>query len=145
MIWREELAWCAGFYDGEGNSGLTSQGYPRLSIGQTEISTLERFQRATRTGTIYGPYEKKRPGWAAVYMYIANGSQEVQATAVMLWPFLSQPKRDQLTSTLILGKRSNIDRCRANLHRISDVGRIDNRCAACYRIKHPNTKQRLMP
>lgn len=145
MSWREELAWCAGFYDGEGNSGLTTQSYPRLSIGQTEISTLERFQKATRVGAIYGPYKRPQQGWSSIYMYVANGSQEVQAVGAMLWEFLSQPKRDQLTNTLVLGKRTNRTRCRANLHVIDEVGRIDKRCGGCYKMKHPNTKMRVGP
>lgn len=139
-IWREELAWSAGFYDGEGNSGLTTQGYPRISIGQIERTTLDRFRTATNVGTIYGPYARSREEWNDIYMYIAKGFQEVQAVAVMLWPFLSEPKRAQLMETLTTCKKSNVLRCRSNLHVIDEVGRIDNRCASCYRMKHPRTK-----
>ena len=141
MTWREELAWCAGFYDGEGNSGLTTQKYPRISVGQTEITTLERFHIATGVGKIYGPYVRRKDHWSPIYMYIAKGSEEVQAVAAMLWEFLSQPKRLQLTETLTTCKRSNIGRCKANLHTIAEVGRIDKRCAACYLIKHPYSTQ----
>ena len=139
MTWREDLAWTAGFFDGEGNSGVTTQNYPRVCVGQTERTTLDRMVKVLGVGKVYGPYAKNRDGWSDMYMYIAQGWEQSQAVAAMLWPFLSEPKKAQFTRTLTSCTKTTVGRCRAKLHNIEQVGRIDNRCAACYRAKHPNT------
>lgn len=143
---REELAWAAGFYDGEGSTTLTSQGYPRMNIGQvwSNRRTLERFREAVGLGVLYGPYDKRtelRPNNKPQGMLSIIGFEEVQATVVMLWPFLDLDKRNQAKKVLLTCiKASQNGRCRSNKHIITDVGRIDNRCAECYKLKHPKTR-----
>lgn len=50
-----ELAWAAGFFDGEGCITL-SRGIPVVSIAQVERTPLERFMNAVELGRINGPY-----------------------------------------------------------------------------------------
>lgn len=58
---REELAWAAGFFDGEGCFSYSKSGqYVCVSIGQTVREPLERFKLAVGLGVIYGPYSSDR-------------------------------------------------------------------------------------
>lgn len=103
---REELAWAAGWFDGEGCIGLYSQG-PRnstiqrlsLSIAQAESRfNLDRFKQAVGgVGVVGGPYHR---GHKPVYRYNAVGFRSVQAVGAMLWFKLGAPKRLQVSKSL---------------------------------------------
>jgi hypothetical protein len=102
---REELAWAAGFFDGEGSfSWTTPAAFGCAVINQTNRESLERFKRAVAgLGKIYGPYEprhkdrwSRKPQWA----FRAHRREHVQAIAVMLWFKLGPIKRRQAVSVL---------------------------------------------
>lgn len=102
---REELAWAAGFFDGEGCSWVDrpnknqgyNRGHLRLKIQQVEKDTLMRFQKALNgLGTVRGPYgpyknSKSQP----IHEWAADNFEHVQAAIAMMWTFLSPPKREQ--------------------------------------------------
>ena len=73
---KTELAWAAGFLEGEGYIGATESSNgtrqfrsPRLvvSIHQVDIRSLERFKAAVEVGNIAGPYwygdDRRQPYW----------------------------------------------------------------------------------
>lgn len=85
---REELAWAAGFFDGEGNirayiDKRSEEYYLQIQIGQVlddyifdhpYCEVLEKFKDAVQLGRINGPYEyKSRPRKQPVLQYSANG------------------------------------------------------------------------
>ena len=98
---RENLAWAAGFFDGEGNVRLHSS-INKLVIqiwqsGSTEL--LERFRAIVRCGEIKGPYERpgnRRDAWVFYSYGWANGI----AIVALLWTWLGTVKRDQCARTL---------------------------------------------
>lgn len=116
-----ELAWAAGFFDGEGcvsgglklggskgTSNYKARPYITLHCGQTDRYPLERFDAAVQhLGRFYGPYNHKgkktyhRPWW----QYSASTFEKVQAIVAMLWPFLSEPKREQVGHVLLQYKK----------------------------------------
>ena len=77
---NEDLAWAAGFFDGEGcTSGGTNVRCPVIIIGQVHREVLEKFLMVLGVGTIYGPYEDHR--WEVPkirYQYHATGFEETQ-------------------------------------------------------------------
>jgi hypothetical protein len=101
---REELAWAAGFLDGEGCFSYTEKaGFACVSIAQTVVFPLARFRRAVGVGKIYGPYRhehprrvSKKPQW----VFRAHRREHVQAIAALLWFKLGPTKRAQATVTL---------------------------------------------
>lgn len=107
---REELAWAAGFFDGEGSAGVctgsSGRFYLTLSVGQNNQSTLVRFQKAVLgLGRQYGPYTyKKRPNTKPWYNWKVSTFQSVQAVIAVLWQFLSEPKRFQIKQALTAWK-----------------------------------------
>lgn len=101
-ISREELAWAAGFFDGEGNTCVINRGRGgqriAIQISSTYKPTLERFLSAVHQGRIYGPY--KRGDYKEQWVYRVNGWPTCQAVIAMLWPFLSGDKRSQAADKL---------------------------------------------
>lgn len=98
---REELAWAAGFFDGEGNTCLIKAAAGEriaVQISSTYQPALERFLKAVQIGHINGPYQRGtfKPQWA----YRVNSFRKCQAVIAMLWPFLSGEKRAQAAGAL---------------------------------------------
>src|SRR5262245_61060169 len=59
---NEQLAWAAGFFDGEGcvTSSDNRSARPMLFITQHDPRVLRRFWKVIGQGKVYGPY---RSGW----------------------------------------------------------------------------------
>ncbi len=108
-----ELAWAAGFFDGEGCIDIwKSKGRKptwsdhrtfRVQVGQSgDRDTLDRFVKAVGCGTVYGPYSAggtkahHKPRFVLIY------SSVEMAYAVMnqLWPYLCEPKKRQALMVL---------------------------------------------
>lgn len=119
---KQELAWAAGFFDGEGctraGRWYTVTGLerttPTISIGQALSEgeaipeVLLRFKAAVgNIGRIRGPHRRTRLGklCKSQCTYGTAGFQNVQAVIAMLWPWLSPVKRAQAKETLL--KRIN--------------------------------------
>jgi hypothetical protein len=95
---REELAWAAGFFDGEGHaSGRKPRGL-RLSVSQRDWQVLERFDKAVlglgRRGKTVG-------GGHPMFVWRTTNFADGQAVIAMLWRFLSPIKRLQCKTALI--------------------------------------------
>lgn len=104
---REELAWAAGFWDGEGCSGNWSfgiKGYPerkpqrvcRAILGQKTSPLLTRFKEAVGFGKVYGPYLSSRNQMR----WQVQSFEHVQAVAAILWSWLGESKRSQFRKAL---------------------------------------------
>lgn len=113
LVNAQEMAWAAGFYEGEGcvSAAVTGpRGYMQLVlvIPQTNREVLDRFQRFTGHGTVRGPYGRKssivqekpdgslkrynpKPYWQ---FKISNAGQ-VRAVIDALWPYLGPVKQAQ--------------------------------------------------
>lgn len=103
---REELAWAAGFFDGE---GCTTRGLDRrngnrptrLSISNTNIACLQRFRSAVGSlGAICDQGRAARPGYKPMYAFYTSSFTNTQAIIAMLWPWLGQEKRAQAAKAL---------------------------------------------
>jgi hypothetical protein len=93
MRTREELAWAGGFFEGEGSTTITSQGRAvHASASQRIIEPLERFRDAIGFGEIY---ESR-----GMFVWATSRAEHVQALAAMLWPFLSERRKEQFKKTL---------------------------------------------
>ena len=101
-----ELAWAAGFWDGEGCcfTGVRKKGYRYIAASVSQsLNTicLERFLAAIEgIGKIYGPYEDHRNGRSARYEWRVSRLDDVLAVKDLLWPYLSDPKRQQFDTKL---------------------------------------------
>lgn len=102
---EHELAWAAGFFDGDGWAALSRPkarrtGRPHAQINQSGLDgvpeVLLRFRDAVGVGRIGGP--KIEEGREPLYWWIASSRADVTRTGVLIGPWLSKQKRDQFTS-----------------------------------------------
>lgn len=99
-----ELAWAAGFYEGEGTIVTTSTNKGksrsiRIAINQADIQPLEQFRNFVGLGFVSGPY-KKRPNRKLIWYYQVQRFEHVQALLAMLWPNLSERRKAQARAAL---------------------------------------------
>ena len=105
---REQLAWAAGFFDGEGNvpfavyrngQGKATRGIT-LQVAQCHPQPLERFQAAVAgLGALRGPYPKPAPR-QPVWQFTISGHPGVSAAVAMIFPFLGPVKQEQARTAL---------------------------------------------
>jgi hypothetical protein len=96
---RENLAWAAGFFDGEGHTSVNNYDYVKVDVAQVDRVSLERLREATGVGIISGPFtpKKGRP----YFVYRIHGYERVQYFIAVLWPWLGPEKRAQARAALL--------------------------------------------
>jgi LAGLIDADG-like domain len=109
---QTELAWAAGFFDGEGcfaNNG-TKYGTMRVNVSQITREPLERFQKAL--GVEATIHFKKNGGVThperRIYQFVVTADENVLGVVKLLWPYLCGPKRRQ--AIRMLSKRARAQR-----------------------------------
>lgn len=86
-----ELAWAAGFFDGEG-SVSRNRNQPVLVVGQTGTTEhLERFIRAVGVGRVLGPYKGTGFSSRPAYRWQVYG-EKARVVMTQLRPYLCSPK-----------------------------------------------------
>lgn len=104
QINRENLAWAAGFMDGEAHFGLvttnnkTKNKHIHIQVCQTEDGPLERLQRILGGGKIYGPYTPKKSNTnrKPYKQFHIDKFENVQHAVCLVWNWLSGPKKEQI-------------------------------------------------
>lgn len=97
-----ELAWAAGFFDGEGTTccthGTRQNGYKYLNlhfeVRQIDRQVLDRFRQAIGIGSVTGPYavnDSPNHQWA----FAVSSYEDCQVAVAFLWKWLSPVKRTQ--------------------------------------------------
>jgi hypothetical protein len=145
---REELAWAAGWFDGEGFIGLRGRALS-MAIPQTDPRPLRRFQSAVLgLGIIDGPWQPRTAHWKPKWTWRVQSFENVQAVVGLLWAFLSEPKREQARKALTA--YAGRSRLRASPNAATCLSghadwsiRPDGRryCLTCYRQAHPGVRR----
>ena len=100
---REQLAWAAGLFDGEGYVGVNWQGpkgFPaiRIEASQKDRRVLDRFHSVVGGfGSIYIVGPRKGDPY---FKWHCGKFEHVQAVIALLWTWLSPIKREQAAQTL---------------------------------------------
>ena len=104
---EHELAWAAGFFDGDGWAALVRAkgrrtGQPHAQINQGSVTgmpqVLTRFLRAVGVGRVAGP--KIEPGRQPLYRWVASSRGDVIRTGTLIGPWLSDQKRAQFAAAV---------------------------------------------
>lgn len=104
-----EVAWAAGFFDGEGSvfvtrkrnvkrtgrEGLVDVNTVGISVCQVDRRPLDRFRAVVGGPNVRGPYKPKTANSNEYYRWQAEGRPSVHRVLVILWPYLSEPKKEQ--------------------------------------------------
>jgi hypothetical protein len=97
---REQLAWCAGFLDGEGNFASHPRGRIVIQAAQTTREELDRLA-ATLGGNVCGPYANTSGlGRRPYYTWSITNRPGFEAALERLSEFLSPKKLSQATAAL---------------------------------------------
>lgn len=87
-----ELAWAAGLFDGEGWISVNEkQKALEIGIGQKGRTVLERFKAAVGVGSVY----EESSDFRTFHSYRVTGAKNQLRVLELIWPYLSEPKRDQ--------------------------------------------------
>lgn len=101
---RENLAWAAGLFEGEGcfsTSTVKGRRYARMRMTSTDVDVLERFRAVVGCGQISAG--KISPSAAASgtkkqpYVWGLSGRLNVYAVGVALFPWLHSRRRARFT------------------------------------------------
>ena len=105
MSVETELAWAAGFFDGEGSTSIhpnvvNMRTYFFLCMQLTQTGdilpyTLERFRKAVGEGKVYGPYTPAGLGSLPVWKWQVQKGLSVRLVGDRLRPYLSPNKITQ--------------------------------------------------
>lgn len=148
MIWnREELAWAAGFYEGEGYCGNRTTKYARqppiITLAQVNKEPLLRFVRYLHGGRLNGPYHpggNRKP----YYQLSSSNFETTQAMAAFMWPWLSSPKKKQIRKAFMAFYKTPVKKP-GRKHGPTTCGHPDyfakNRCESCYRKAYRQRKK----
>lgn len=123
-----EIAWSAGFFDGEGTTFSSGRSL-QLSVGQVNRDNLARFMSAVggAGNVIHG---------RRISVFQAYG-EKARAIVCLLWPFLGDEKRDQAITALLNYSMRTVAPWRggqtcARGHRFAEVGYTSRReCRSC--------------
>lgn len=132
-----ELAWSAGFYDGEGCTTLTKDRYLQATVAQSnDREVLDRFANAIGVGRINGPYySKKYPHWGKKWYWIAIGN-DVDLLMEKLFPYLGNVKKAQYRKWKELSRKPHRKGyCKRDLHEMTVFNRTtDGKCKICRKV-----------
>jgi hypothetical protein len=104
---RHQLAWAAGFFDGEGWANAAAQtgrrtNQPHAQINQSDDhsvpAVLERFLKVVGVGRIGGP--DRKPNRIDRYWWTASSRPDVHRVAQLLAPWLGDVKRTAFAAAL---------------------------------------------
>jgi len=107
---RENLAWAAGIFEGEGCISVSNDRRRRLkvSVSMTDRDVIEKFGHIMGLGSVRGPYMKA--GLKDSWQWEVTSSENVQAVLAAFWEFLcSRRKTKAVEAIKIASKVKNKD------------------------------------
>lgn len=105
---KTELAWFAGFFEGEGSVRLSTclrksngrrYGAPVLDIVQVNKEPLIRALSIFPEGKIYGPYDRNKKNKSPYFRFVVNGKDRVEAVFNAIKSHLSTRRTNQFAVT----------------------------------------------
>ena len=98
---RENIAWAAGLFEGEGSISIKRQ-TAQLSLGMTDEDVVRRFYSIIGIGKIYGPYRDKRKlTHKQMWIWTIGGARQCQAVLAALWNHLGKRRKHKAEEAII--------------------------------------------
>lgn len=102
-LWtRENLAWAAGVYEGEGTVYKTAAGQIQMKVKMSDEDVIRKFHKIIGTGTVV-PYNDTREGsenYKPLWVWRSQCRAEVMAVLVALFTWLGERRRAKITEVL---------------------------------------------
>ena len=99
---REEIAWAAGLFEGEGSICIKPQTI-QLQLGMTDKDVIEKFWLLLGLGKVYGPYKRKQEHHKPMFVWSVSGQQRCQAILAAFWSFLGVRRQGKARDAIIFG------------------------------------------
>lgn len=97
-----ELAWAAGFIDGEGWIGCSGKhAVLQITASQVDRRALDRLVVALHAGRVSGPYKKGSSVTKPIYQFNLCRLEDTQMAIIRLWPWLGPYRRAQAKNSLL--------------------------------------------
>jgi hypothetical protein len=143
MATREEIAWAAGLFEGEGSAFIASQHrQPKMTLVMTDQDVVERFQRVMGVGQVrtYGHNTggRRKPYW----MWTVQSRADVLVAASILLPHLGRRRTAAVLEVQARAReryvRDRATHCRRGLHEFTPENTYikpsgHRMCRACMR------------
>jgi hypothetical protein len=134
-----EIAWAAGFFDGEGSTSCPHQGRRgrslQMAIGQVSRYNLQRFAATVQCGSIHAP--RILFGRQPISRWVAYG-HSAHCALKLLWPYLGEDKQDQALSALFCWATRRVNKtygfCERG-HDMNATGRYRDQCLICKTLR----------
>lgn len=99
-----ELAWAAGFFDGEGSTTVKKSAWKtpslRLSLANTHRPNIERFCDAVGMPRRVYEWKYDNQKWKLRYSIEFASTADVEKILFNLWPYLGSEKRGQAMASI---------------------------------------------
>jgi hypothetical protein len=98
---RDDVAWAAGLFEGEGCISLSNKGGPaaRLSVSMTDEDVIRRFHKVVRVGYVYKT-ALRNPRYKQQWCWSAHSHEACQFVIAMLWRWLGSRRRGRAHEVL---------------------------------------------
>lgn len=104
IISKEDVAWAAGLFEGEGtiygNKKPTRRNHKMaLMVSSTDKDVVDRFQSIVGQGRVHGPYQfggRKKP----LYQWVSGKFETIQFLVAVFWPWLGERRKAQAVAVL---------------------------------------------
>lgn len=91
---RENIAWAAGLFEGEGCIIYRSPKNPwRLALSSTDEDVIRKFAFIVGVGGVLGPQRLKNPKWKPIWTWWCTTAEKASALLVAFHPFLGKRRR----------------------------------------------------
>jgi hypothetical protein len=97
---REDAAWVAGLFEGEGTIVRGKHYAPAVTISMTDEDVVRRIGDVLGFGTVFGPYDNGPRGDKPVWKWSASTFEQTQAFIALIWPWLGGRRRQRATELL---------------------------------------------
>jgi hypothetical protein len=90
---RENLAWAAGLFEGEGCIHRGQKQAITLAVAMTDFDVVEKFHFIVGVGNVNGPYLANNPRHLQRWRWSTGNFQHAQALLAALWPWLGHRRK----------------------------------------------------
>ena len=99
MASREDIAWAAGLFEGEGSMSVRGNLGVSLFLGMTDEDVVARFATIVGAGRVYVKQRPKQE-WKDIYAWHCNKSEDVRRILSEFMPHMGLRRKDRAVEML---------------------------------------------
>lgn len=103
MPTREEIAWLAGIFEGEGHCRIQivkNRPYPQVIVDMTDEDIIRRLHSVSGVGRIKGPFQPKPPAKKPRWTWYVTRGVDAKAFLEAILPWMGDRRINQIENVL---------------------------------------------